>query len=112
METFRTAYGAEPLFKGDRYFFEVQLLSGCNFKVGVSTSREAKDSAFCDYPEGYGYYSAGFLRNGSKSAGLRYGESFKGAFKKDKIGVYLDLVEGRLFFSKNGHCFGTAFCGP
>lgn len=111
MDTFRSAYGAEALSKGDRYFFEVQFLSGCNFKVGVSTSREVKESAFCDHSSGFGYYSAGFLRNGSKSTGQRYGESFKGTFKKDRIGVYLDLVEGKMFYSKNGHCFGTAFLG-
>ena len=31
--------------------------------------------------------------------------------KQDTIGVYVDLVEGRLFFSKNGEVYPVAFEG-
>ena len=87
-------------------------MHGCNFKIGICKTRDVLERAFCDFVEGYGYYSAGQLRNGSKSSGNKYGESFKGTNKKDKIGVYVDLVEGRVFFSKNGEVFPTAFEGP
>ena len=70
-----------------------------------------KEVAFCDSVEGFAYYSAGQLRNGSKTCGKKYGESFKGTDKEDIIGVYVDLVDGRIFFSKNGEVFGTAFEG-
>jgi hypothetical protein len=94
---------------GDRYFFEVKFLKGCNFKVGVSTSNRIIEQAFCDSSDGFGFYSAGQLRNGSKTSGKKYGDSFKGTGKNDVIGVYLDLIDGRIFFSKNGEVFQEAF---
>ena len=111
MESFKTTYGQIPLLPGDRYHFEIMFLAGCNFKIGVCTNNRNLESAFCDSVDGYGYYSAGQLRNGSKTNGHKYGESFKGTNKQDVIGVYVDLVEGRIFFSKNGEMFPTAFEG-
>jgi len=87
------------------------LLKGCNFKIGVSSDRRNPEVAFCDFENGFGYYSAGQLRNGSKTSGKKYGECYKGTLKQDIIGVYLDLVDGRLFFSKNGEVFPTAYEG-
>lgn len=97
--------------QGDRYFFEVKFLKGCNFKIGVCKNRRNIESAFCDTTDGYGYYSAGQLRNGSKTSGKKYGTTFKGTAHQDVIGVYVDLVEGRIFFSKNGEILGEAFSG-
>ena len=62
--------------------------------------------AFCDKDQGWGYYSNGQTRHNSKGTGEQYGETFKG---KDTIGVYVDLVSGCLFFSKNGRVYGDAF---
>lgn len=81
METFKSTYSTEAFEPGDRYFFQVKLLHGCNFKIGVSKTRSNKEVAFCDSTLGYGYYSAGQLRNGSKTSGKKYGESFKGTLK-------------------------------
>ena len=38
--------------------------------------------------------------------GPNYGESFK---EGDMVGVYVDLVNSKIFFSKNGKVFGTAY---
>lgn len=63
---------------GDRYYFEVQFLKGCNFKIGVSSNKDKVEVAFCDAPEGFGFYSAGQLRNGSKTTGAKYGKIYRG----------------------------------
>jgi hypothetical protein len=94
-------------------------LTGSNFKLGIYIDRKDSklneppptESAFCDGFQGFGLYSSGQLRNGSKIGGQKYGEPFRGTIDKDTIGVYVDLVEGRLFFSKNGKVFRTAFQG-
>ena len=111
-ESFKTAFSSEPLLSGERYMFQIKLVKGCNFKIGVSTNRENPEVAFCDSDSGYGFYSAGQLRNGSKTSGKKYGESFKGTINQDIISVYLDLIDGRLIFAKNGEVFPTAFSGP
>jgi hypothetical protein len=69
-------------------------MKGSNFKIGVSTSREVLDAAFSDYCEGWAYYSNGSLRNGSKTEGSQYGESFT---TDDIIGTFVDLVEVSTF---------------
>ncbi len=67
------------------------------------------NSAFSDTDQGYAYFSTGTLRHNSKGSGSSYGEKFK---QDDIIGVYVDLVEGLLFFSKNGTVFEQdAFTG-
>ena len=40
-----------------------------------------------------------------------YGDSYKGTDMNDVIGVYVDLVEGRLFFSKNNTVYDIAYEG-
>jgi len=79
----------------------LRLIYGSNFKIGISKNKRLTEIAFCDGLDGYAYYSAGQLRNGSKTSGKQYGESYKGTDKNDLIGVYVDLIEGRLLFSKN-----------
>ena len=60
------------------YYFEIQFLKGWNFKVGISSTNNNTEAAFCDFVTGFGYYSAGQLRNGSKTSGEKYAKSFKG----------------------------------
>ena len=81
LDSFKSAYGQDTLYSGGRYYFEVKFLHGCNFKIGVTSTTRLKEVAFCDSVEGYAYYSAGQLRNGSKTCGKKYGESFKGTDK-------------------------------
>ena len=62
--------------------------------------------AFSDGPNGWAYYSSGYLRHNSGGDGPNYGETYG---DNSIIGVYLDLVDGRLFFSKNGKIFPVAY---
>lgn len=109
--SFKSAYSSAPFLPGDRYYFEIKFLKGCNFKVGVSKTTRNVECAFCDTSDGFGYYSAGQLRNGSKTGGKKYGQPFKGTGNQDTIGCYVDLIDGRIFFSKNGEILGSAFEG-
>ena len=98
---FKTAFGKEELLPFHRYYFEIRCLRGNNFKIGIATAKakENPNSAFCDTEAGYGYFSTGSLRHASKGTGFPYGEKYK---QDDVIGVYVDLVDGVIFFSKNG----------
>ena len=112
LNSFKTVYSAQPFPRGTRHYFEVRFLHGCNFKIGISKTNEVVENAFCDSSDGYGLYSAGCLRNGSKTQGRKYAQSFRGTKDHDTIGVYVDTVDGKVFFSKNGRVFETAFEGP
>jgi hypothetical protein len=59
MHSFKTTYGNEALTPGFRYYFQIKILKGSNFKVGVSKSRRILDGAFSDIEDGYAYYSNG-----------------------------------------------------
>lgn len=48
----------------------------------------------------------GQLRHGSNSDGKKYGVPFK---KKGILGVYLNMDQGQLSFSIDGHYYGVAF---
>ncbi len=65
--------------------------------------------AFSDSDQGWSYYSCGYLRHDSGGDGPIYGESYGGG---DTIGVYCDLIDGRIFFSKNSIVFPEAFSSP
>jgi hypothetical protein len=74
----------------------------------VCSNKDKVEVAFCDAIEGFGFYSAGQLRNGSKTTGSKYGKIYRGQ-NQDVIGVYVDLIDGKLFFSKNDEVFDIAF---
>ena len=78
LNSFKTVYSDEPLESGQRHYFEIKFLFGCNFKIGVSKNNTNFDVAFCDSQDGFGFYSAGQLRNGSKTTGAKYGKPFRG----------------------------------
>ena len=105
---FKSVLGDRALPPGDRYFFAVQFGKGSNFKVGVASRKCSLNVAFSDQAEGWAYYSCGYLRHNSGGDGPIYGETFGGG---NVIGVYLDMVEGRLFFSKDGRVFPVAYEG-
>ena len=92
------------MYPDHRYYFELKCVKGNNFKFGIATdaAKSDPDQAFCDSAEGYAYFSTGQLRHASKGHGPSYGDKFK---QDDVIGVYVDLAEGLLFFSKNGKIF-------
>ena len=37
--SFKTVYSNVPFQSGGRYYFEIQMLHGCNFKLGICSSR-------------------------------------------------------------------------
>lgn len=59
MHSFKTAYGTQAMTPGHKYYFEVKILKGSNFKLGVCKSRRILDFAFSDTEEGWAYYSNG-----------------------------------------------------
>jgi len=108
---FKSAFGHEAMEPMHRYYFEIKCVKGANFKIGIATevAKKSPNSAFCDTDQGFAYFSSGQLRHDSKGSGIPYGEKFK---QDDTIGVYVDLVGGALFFSKNGKVFAqNAFDG-
>jgi len=108
---FKTAFGTEALEPNNRYYFEIRCLKGSNFKIGIAEAgaRSQTNQAFSDTKLGYSYFSAGQLRHNSKGQGPIYGEAYK---EEDVIGCYVDLIDGIIFFSKNGQTFEDAFTGP
>ena len=104
--SFKTTLGSFPFTPGFKYYFEVKMLKGNNFKIGVAKEDCDLTIAFSDTPKGWAYYSSGYLRHNSGGDGPQYGEAYTA---NDTVGVYVDLVNGELFFSKNGKVFGTAY---
>lgn len=48
LNSFKTVYSQDPMVSGDRYYFEVQFLKGCNFKLGICSNKTNTEVAFCD----------------------------------------------------------------
>lgn len=65
-----------------------------------------KGNAFSDSTDGYAYYSAGKLRNGSNSTGDDFG---KGYGAGDTIKVCFNSKEGKLYFGRNDDELKVAF---
>ena len=63
------------------------------------------NSAFCDGADGWAIYN-GETRHNSNALGQKYGEAIAPG---DVVGIMLDMVEGKLSFSKNGVDWGVAF---
>lgn len=64
------------------------------------------NKAFSDYETGFAFYGLGQLRNGSDSAGPKYGKKWE---RFETLGVYLDMGKGTLGFSLGGEYLGQAF---
>ena len=62
--------------------------------------------AFSDREFGWSYYSSGYLRHNSGGDGANYGEAYGTG---NVVGVYVDLVDGKLFFSKDSKIFPIAY---
>ena len=103
---FKSVLGSERLRPGDRYFFEVKLTHGSNFKIGIATRKSDLEMAFSDKEHGWAYYSSGFLRHNSGGDGPSYGQSYGTG---STIGVYVDLIDGKMFFSKDSKVFPAAY---
>jgi hypothetical protein len=62
--------------------------------------------AFSDKEFGWSYYSSGYLRHNSGGEGPVYGEPFG---TNNVIGIYADMIDGNLFFAKDGKVFPVAY---
>ncbi len=56
---FKTALGTQPFFPGYRYFFEVKMVKGKNFKIGIARGDCDVNLAFSDTNQGWSYFSTG-----------------------------------------------------
>jgi hypothetical protein len=54
------------------HYFEINIRNGAKgFKVGVSRTQDFDlDKSFCDFGNGYAYFSKGQLRHNSDSMGI------------------------------------------
>ena len=103
---FKSVLGNNSFTQGERHRFDIRFEVGNNFKVGVAQRGCNVNLAFSDCSKGWAYYSFGYLRHNSGGEGPKYGESYE---KGSVVSVYLDLVDGLLFFGKNGKVFPIAY---
>jgi len=101
---FKCAIASEPFYPGQRYMFEVSLRKGQNFRIGICDG--SSELAFSETLKTYAYYSCGQARHNSQAH--VYGETFAAG---DVVGCYVDLIEGKIFFSMNGTIYKDAFMG-
>ena len=82
------------------YYWEIKILKGTYFKIGVIKQSEICNvkKAFSDIKEGFAYYSAGKLRNGSNKDGIDFK---KGYGPGDVVKVRFNPKEGKLYFGVN-----------
>ncbi|GJQ10368.1 hypothetical protein GpartN1_g2159.t1 [Galdieria partita] len=87
---------------GGRWYFEVTVLSDGLCRVGWATEEASLDLGTDS--EGFGYGGTG--KKSHKREFVNYGEPYG---EGDVIGCFIDFDETRVFFSKNGSIFETAF---
>jgi len=103
----KNAIGDLTLNPGNVSYWEVKILKGNCFKVGVTKSKALKtNGSFSDDEDGWSYYSVGQIRHNSKTEGSTYGEPYG---IDDVVGVLFDQFEGVLSFYLNGKFLGEAF---
>lgn len=107
--SFKTVMGDRVMVPGWRYRWSITISHGSNFKIGITRDGSNLENAFSDFPTGWAYYRTGQLRHNSNSSGPAYGESYGAG---DTIGIFFDMIEGELSFSKNEKYFGTAYKLP
>lgn len=97
--------------RGGVHKFAVNMDNGkFPLKIGITKKKDNEhlDKAFCDYDEGFAFYTLGQTRNGSNASGLLYGERMDHNGKNEVV-IELSLGEGKLGFKINGKNFGSAF---
>lgn len=73
------------------------------FKVGVTKNQNfnPESNSFCDFEEGFGFYSLGQTRNNSNFSGLPCLTKLDHD-KRNVVDMLLSMGDGKLFFSVNG----------
>lgn len=97
---YKNNYADFVLDKHAVYYWEIKILRGTYFKIGVIKQSEIPNvkRAFSDIKDGYAYYSTGKLRNGSNKDGLDFK---KGYGPGDIVKVKFDSKQGKLYFGVN-----------
>lgn len=90
------------------YYWEIKIYKGNYFKIGIIKQSEISNvkKAFSDLKDGYAYYSAGKLRNGSNKDGADFK---KGYGPGDTVKVKFEPKEGKLWFGLNDLPLEVAF---
>lgn len=100
---YKNNYADIVLEKNSVYYWEIKIIKGNYFKIGVmktSALSDFKGKAFSDSPQGYAYFSTGKLRNGSNTAGVDFNGSI-GYGPGDTVGVEFNTKKGTLSFCVN-----------
>ena len=97
---YKNNYSDHIMDKHHVYYWEIKILKGNYFKIGVIKQSEIPNvkKAFSDIKDGYAYYSAGKLRNGSNKDGADFN---KGYGPGDVVKVRFNPKEGTLHFGLN-----------
>ena len=110
---YKNVFADTILQKNEVYYWEVKILKGTNFKIGIFKESEIAafaGKAFSDVAHGYALYSLGELRNGNnKPTGANFMDGYGPG---DVIGVQFDGKKGDLSFSKNGGVMTLAYSQP
>lgn len=105
---YKNNYGDFLMERSGVYYWEIKILKGTYFKVGIVKHSEIANvkKAFSDLKDGYAYYSTGKLRNGSNKDGADFK---KGYGPGDVVKVRFEPKEGRLSFAVNDEPLEEAF---
>lgn len=108
---YKNSYGDLVMERSGSFYWEVKILKGNYFKIGIVKQSEIPSvkKAFSDLKDGYAFYSAGKLRNGSNSEGADFK---RGYGPGDTVKVRFEPREGRLSFALNDEPLEEAFCLP
>lgn len=105
---YKNNYSDHVMDKHHIYYWEIKILKGTFFKIGVLKHTEINNvkRAFSDIKDGYAYYSTGKLRNGSNKDGIDFK---KGYGPGDVVKVRFNPNEGKLYFAVNEEDMQEAF---
>lgn len=99
------AVGNLKLLPGNKYYWEISLENGVNFKIGVIRA-SASMLQDMEIKEAYTLSSRGFIQ----SATFEKGDDTQNRFcAGDKVGVFFDSEKGTLTYFLNDKRLGTFF---
>jgi len=105
---YKNNYSDHVMDKHHVYYWEIKILKGNYFKIGVIKQSEIINvkKAFSDIKDGFAFYSAGKLRNGSNKDGENFS---RGYGPGDIVKVRFNPKEGTLNFGLNDEPLEKAF---
>ena len=106
---YKTVLGNYLLIPGNISYWEIKILKGAYFKIGViKTAAKAQviKGSFSDTDDGWSFLSIGELRHNSDKTGKIYGTPYSVG---DTVGVLFDQFKGKLGYFINNKYSGDAF---